>query len=153
MSKISKRPEPEDREEGQASDGDSHPVQRRQRNGLSKVNDRSRAERRECVRKRALEEGIEIGKKESADKIKQQDTRIKEQTSQIKKLTEQLAQEAAHLLLANQLSDLLTEQLAQKKEEVVTVTGHNAQLRSELAAFVVFEFLCPSQNSAGDGSG
>ena len=61
--------------------------------------------------------------------------------------------EAEHLLIANQRSDLLTEQSAQKKEEVLTATGHNTQLLAELANLTTqssgsirrIEFLCPSQ--------
>ena len=52
---------------------------------------------------KALAEGIEIGKQESADKIEEQDQQIKEQKERINRLSEQLV---AHLLLANQRSDL-----------------------------------------------
>ena len=74
MSKNSKRPASEDREEGEASDCvdpspscDSHLVKR---NPLLKVNDKTRADpvpdSTEKARKIGLEEGIEIGKRESA---------------------------------------------------------------------------------------
>ena len=56
------------------------------RDPLQKVNDKTRADHTEKARKRGLEEGIEIGKWESAEKINAQDTLIKEQNSQIKRL-------------------------------------------------------------------
>ena len=53
---------------------------------------------------------MEIGKREirreSADKIKEQDQQIKEQKSQIERLTNRLAVNSAHLLLEGQRSDL-----------------------------------------------
>ena len=89
-------------------------------------------------------------------KTKEQDTLIKEQNTQIKRLTAELALEAAHLSLAGQRSNLsaltahnnrqleenarleqrvtlLTWQLAQKTEEVETITAQNARLRAEVA--------------------
>ena len=45
-------------------------------------------------------QGIQIGKRESAEKIKEQETLIKERNSQVKRLTAELALEAARLLLA-----------------------------------------------------
>ena len=51
---------------------------------LRKVNDKARADRTEKARKRGLEEGIEIDKRVSAEKIKARVTLIKEQNLQIK---------------------------------------------------------------------
>ena len=73
---------------------------------LRNIKNRSRNKRTEGARLKALAEGIEIGKQESADKIEEQDQEIKEQKERINRLSEQLALEAAHLLLANQHSDL-----------------------------------------------
>ena len=73
---------------------------------LRNIKNRSRNKRTEGARLKALAEGIEIGKQESADKIEEQDQQIKEQKERINRLSEQLALEAAHLLLANQRSDL-----------------------------------------------
>ena len=69
------------------------------RDPLRKINDKIRADSTKKARKRDLEEGIEIGKQESAEKIKAQDTLIKKQNSdlqQIKRLTAELALEAEH---------------------------------------------------------
>ena len=81
MSKISKRPASEDHEEGGASDGvDSSPLRDTDlvnRDPLLKVNVKTWADRIEKARKRGLGEGIEIGRRESAEKIKEQDTLIK----------------------------------------------------------------------------
>ena len=99
-------------------------------------------------------------KRDSEAKLEEQDRQIKERDERIKKLTEQLALEAAHLLLSNQRSDiqistlseenkkytkdntlltdqvkLLTEQLAQKKEEIGTVAADNTRLRAQAAEF------------------
>ena len=72
MSKISKRPAPVDREEGEASDCvDLSPqVAPPTRDCLSKIKDRSRKELREAARKKGLEERIEIGKQEPAETVK-----------------------------------------------------------------------------------
>ena len=103
--------------------------------------------------------------------IKERDQTINKQEKQIKRLTDQLALEAAHLLLAGQRSHLsatsissltadnnrqreenagleqqvalLTGQLAQKTEEVDTVTTQNARLRAEVA-----ELAKPRQHSS-----
>ena len=173
MPKISERPASEDSEEGEASDGvdpsPSRDTRLVHRDPLRKVNDKTRADHTEKARKRGLEEGIEIGKRGSAEKIKAQDTLIKEQNSQIKRLIAELALESGHLLLAGQRSDLsatlisahtadnrrqceettkleqrvalLTGQLAQKTEEVETVTAQNARLHVDVAA------LSPSSQS------
>ena len=85
MSKISKRPASEDHEEGGASDGvDSSPLRDTDlvtilvnRDPLLKVNVKTWADRIEKARKRGLGEGFEIGRRESAEKIKEQDTLIK----------------------------------------------------------------------------
>ena len=138
----------------------------RSRDPISKVKDNSRAERTVRARSKEVEEGIQIGKRELAEKIedqntliKERDIKIKKQEKQINRLTDQLALEAAHLLLAGQRSDLsatsmstltadnnrqreenarlekqvalLTGQLAQKTEEVDTVTTQNARLCAE----------------------
>ena len=77
---------------------------------LRKIKNRSRNKRTEGTRLKALAEGIEIGKQESADKIE-------EQKEQINRLSEQLALEAAHLLLANQRSDIRIRDLSQENEK------------------------------------
>ena len=147
---------------------------------LRKIKNRSRNKRTEGTRLKALAEGIEIGKQESADKIE-------EQKEQINRLSEQLALEAAHLLLANQRSDLrarlistltadadrqreentrleqrvalLTGQLAQKTEEIETVTADNARLRAQVAELAkprqhssYLNISIPRKTNAGDGS-
>ena len=76
------------------------------RDPLLKVNDKTRADRTEKARKSDLEEGIETGKRESAENIKEQDALIKEQNLQVKRLTAEFALGAAHLLLAGQRSPL-----------------------------------------------
>ena len=135
---------------GVASDG-ADPSPPTVKDPLRNINNRSRNKRTEGARNKALAEGIEIGKQESADKIEEQDQQIKEQKERINRLSKQLALEAAHLLLANQRSDLratsistliadadrqreentrleqrvalLTGQLAHKTEEIETVTA------------------------------
>ena len=47
------------------------------------MNNRSLNKRTEGARNKALAEGIEIGKQESADKIEEQDQQIKEQKERI----------------------------------------------------------------------
>ena len=113
MSKISKRPASEDREEGEASDGvDPSPSREsrdyrlqvagkapaRSRDPIQKVKDNSRAERTVKARAKGVEEWIEMGKRESPEKIEDQNTQIKErdkkfnkEEKQIKRLTDQLA--------------------------------------------------------------
>ena len=90
MSKISKRIASEDREEGEVSDGvDPSPSREyklqvagqapaRSRDPIKKFKDNSRAERTVKARAKSVEEGIEIGKRESAEKIEDQNTQIKE---------------------------------------------------------------------------
>ena len=91
-----------DSEEGEASEGMEPSPSRSSRytglittlvkhdhDPLQKVNYKTRADRTEKARKRGIEEGIEkfeIGKRESAEKIKVQDTLIKE-VAVIKRLT------------------------------------------------------------------
>ena len=170
VSEISKRPASKDSEEEEASDGVDQSPSRYSRlkvAGQAPARTRDpRAERTVRARVKGVEEGIEIGKRESAEKIedqntliKERDIKIKKQEKQINRLTDQLALEAAHLLLAGQRSDLsatsmstltadnnrqreenarlekqvalLTGQLAQKTEEVDTVTTQNARLCAE----------------------
>ena len=92
---------------GKASDGvDPSPSRDSchvKRDPLLKVTDKTRSGSTEKAGKSSLEEGIEIGKRESAEQIKEQDTLIKKQ---IKQLIAEFALEAAHLLLAGQRSDL-----------------------------------------------
>ena len=64
-----------------------------------------------------LEDGIAIGKRDSADKVKEQNRQILELNYRIKRLTEQLAVEAALLLLANQRSDIRIRDLSQENEK------------------------------------
>ena len=75
-----------------------------------------------------LEEEIEIGKQESAEKIKEQNTLIKEQNPQIKKIqvTGELMLEAAHLLLAGQRSNL-------SSISISALTVDNSRLREAKA--------------------
>ena len=82
MSKISKSRAPDDREEGEASDG-ADPSPPTVKDPLRNINNRSRNKRTEGARNKALEEGIEIGKQESADKIEEQNQQIKEQKERI----------------------------------------------------------------------
>ena len=81
MPKISERPASEDSEEGEASDGvdpsPSRDTRLVKRDPLIRVNNKTRADRTAKARKKGLEEGIEIGKQESAGKIKERDTLIK----------------------------------------------------------------------------
>ena len=102
---ISKRRAPDDREEGEASDG-ADPSPPTVKGPLKNISNRLQNKSTEGARNKALEEGIEIGKQESADEIEEQDQQIKEQKERIKRLSEQLALEAAHLSLANQRRDL-----------------------------------------------
>ena len=113
VSKISKRIASEDCEEGEASDGvDPSPSREfklqvagkapaRSRDPIKKVKYNARAERTVKARAKGAEEGIAIGKRESAKKIEDQNTQIKERSErdqtiikeekQIKRLTDQLA--------------------------------------------------------------
>ena len=112
MSKISKRPASEDRGGVGASDGVDQSPSRDSRlkvagqaparscNPIKKVKANPRAERTMRARAKGVEEGIEIGKRESAEKIedrntliKKRDKNIKKQEKQIKRLTDQLALE------------------------------------------------------------
>ena len=87
MSKVSKRRVPGDREEGEAADG-ADPSPPPVKAPLRNINNRSLHKRNEGTRNKALEEGIEIGKQVSADKIEKQDQQIKEQKERIKRLSE-----------------------------------------------------------------
>ena len=90
---------------GEASDG-ADPSPLTVKDPLRNINNRSRNKHTEGARIKALAEGIEIDEQESADKIEEQDQQIKELKERINRLSEQLVLEAAHLLLANQRSDL-----------------------------------------------
>ena len=105
VSKISKHRAPDDCEEGGPSYG-ADPSSLTVKDPLWNINNRLQNKHTKGSRIKALGGGIEIGKQESADKIEEQDQQIKEQKEQINRLSEQLALEAAHLLLANQHSDL-----------------------------------------------
>ena len=109
---------------------------------LRNIKTRSRNKRTEGASLKALAEGIEIGKQESADsdKIEDQDQQIKEQKERINRLSEQLALEAAHLLLANQRSDLrarsistLTADADRQREENTRLEQRVALLTGQLA--------------------
>ena len=74
-------------EEGEAADG-ADPSPPPVKDPLRNINNRSLHKRNEGTRNKALEEGIEIGKQVSADKIEKQDQQIKEQKERIKRLSE-----------------------------------------------------------------
>ena len=76
MSEISKSRAPEDREDGEASDG-ADPSPPTVKDPLRNLNNRSQNKHIEGARNKALAEGIEIGKQESADIIEEQDQQIK----------------------------------------------------------------------------
>ena len=101
MSKISKRPASEDREEGKASDGASRDSRMQvacqapalSRDPIKKLKDNSRAERTVKSRAKGVEEGIYIGKRDSAGisrKIEHQNTQIKERDKKINKQEKQI---------------------------------------------------------------
>lgn len=103
------------------------------RDPLSKVKleDKTLAELTERARRRGVQEGIKIGQKgsaekikESAEKIKERDRQIKEQKSQIEQLTNQLALDATHLLLAGECRDL-------SALSISALTAHNNRLPEE----------------------
>ena len=139
MSKISssKRPVPVDCEEGEASDcvDPSPQAASPTRDCLSnlKIKDRSQKARQEAAIKQGLEEGIEIGKQESAGKIKERDTLIKTQNSHIKQLTAELVLEAAHLLPAGQQSDLSATSISSLTADNNRQRGENAQLEPRVS--------------------
>ena len=170
MSKISKRTSPEDLEEGEASDCDN-PVQSK---------NRKRSARTAGTRNKAIAEGIELGRRESADKIREQDQVIQEQKERIKRLTEQLALETAHFLLADQRSEIsaasasalsadcarlrgensqleqrvtnLTDQLAQTTQENIRLRAQVAELAKPKQHSSYLNIQIPRKKSAGDGS-
>ena len=123
MSKISKCLAPDDHEEGEASDS-ADPSPPTVKDPLRNINNRSLNKRTEGARNKALEEGIEIGKQESADKMEEQDQQIRKQKERIKRLSKQLALEAAHLSIANQCSDLRASQIS-------TLTKDNKKQKEE----------------------
>ena len=136
MPKISERPASEDSEEGEASDGvdpsPSRDTRLVKRDPLIRVNNKTRADRTAKARKKGLEEGIEIGKQESAGKIKERDTLIKTQNSHIKQLTAELVLEAAHLLPAGQQSDLSATSISSLTADNNRQRGENAQLEQRV---------------------
>ena len=66
---------------------------------VKKIKDKTRAERTKRAKRRGIKEGIKFGKRESAGKIKEQDTLIKEWDQQIKEQKPQIKLLAAELLL------------------------------------------------------
>ena len=74
MCKILKRAVPEDREEGETSDGDSRHT--KLRDALKKLNDRSRSKRRAGNLQQGYERGIEIGRTEGIETGKTEEIEI-----------------------------------------------------------------------------
>ena len=62
----------------------------RSRDPINKVKETSRAERTVRARVKGVEEGIQIGKRKSAEKIEEQKTLIKERDEKIKKEEKQI---------------------------------------------------------------
>ena len=130
-SKISKRPVPEDREEGEAPDGD-HPSPPLVKDPLKNVQNRTRSNRTATAYHRGYATGVEFGRRESADIIEQQNRQIGELNDRIKRLTEQLALEAAHLSLANQRTDLCAIQISTLSEESNKHQEEKTRLKEQL---------------------
>ena len=137
FSKISKRTTSESREEGEASDGEnSSPPSRNSNSGKKTRADRTA---------KSVEKGIQLGRQESSELIKELQNRIVEQQAEITGLKESLAsREADHVKSTATITSLTVEHArvqaqrdklaTQVVEGAGTVANTVAQLSTGLAA-------------------